>query len=568
MQKLTFFDVLAKEAQSFDLINQSIGAAIDERKTLSEFPIIPLYSCIRTMPDEVLAMAIPLMSKEQRQGLLDIDLWFKDDIDVTNFNRWINVYANCGSDRHIKEFVLGPEFALFFKSRFGIHTFDAEEPEYPDHDNYFLTDDNLLLIEYDEHYAYGDELKSLIRHLYFELGVEQAYALLFKIVSDSFMVWQEEELRFKKLRMADYGVVDYFDALEITSALHNIDQLKVYLKKKQKAVPQIDILSQMQSLDKYAIKAYEKDIDNLKEELSLIEDEKILAFLRFNFLRLANSTIEMDNALKMGPIALSAVGQKTAAILNLGYSYIKAEVCPDKERSLFEKYDFIDLYKAGSTLIKHVQRKQKKALTQAKLIGEKEEAFLGAHLNDFIDSSFDNPVKLFSGRYEKSVEITNYILWKKWEIKTNLLIALIPYILEFKKTFDELIADGKMMDSFYYNYTLEEVDFEALIISAFANFILNENAHRAGSKLGLTVDEFKKFISLIHDKKNNLIFDEKVITSLNSFFKTYGLDHIQDVLSYMQNILKEQLDGYDYEEMLFGDFKHVGGPLLFNFVKQ
>lgn len=53
-----------------------------------------------------------------------------------------------------------------------------------------------------------------------------------------------------------------------------------------------------------------------------------------------------------------------------------------------------------------------------------------------------------------------------------------------------------------------------------------------------------------------------------NFLKTYGLDHIPDALSYLQNILKEQLDGYDYEEMLFGDFKHVGGPLLFSFVKQ
>ena len=44
------------------------------------------------------------------------------------------------------EFTKSEEFALFLKARFNMWTFDVEDPLYPDHDNYFLTDDQMFLI--------------------------------------------------------------------------------------------------------------------------------------------------------------------------------------------------------------------------------------------------------------------------------------------------------------------------------------------------------------------------------------------------------------------------------------
>ena len=35
-------------------------------------------------------------------------------------------------------------FILFLKARFNIWTFDIEDPQYPDHDYYFLTEDNQI----------------------------------------------------------------------------------------------------------------------------------------------------------------------------------------------------------------------------------------------------------------------------------------------------------------------------------------------------------------------------------------------------------------------------------------
>ena len=39
---------------------------------------------------------------------------------------------------------------LYLKGKMSFWTFDLEEPEYPDHDNYFLTECNQLLFEFDD----------------------------------------------------------------------------------------------------------------------------------------------------------------------------------------------------------------------------------------------------------------------------------------------------------------------------------------------------------------------------------------------------------------------------------
>ena len=103
---------------------------------------------------------------------MDIDLW-KDELNVDQFTPWLTIYAACEDEMIQYEFT-SSEFILFFKGRFNVWTFDVEDPLYPDHDNY-LTDDSLLLIEYDEDFKQVEELKLLIKNLYTQEGVEAAY---------------------------------------------------------------------------------------------------------------------------------------------------------------------------------------------------------------------------------------------------------------------------------------------------------------------------------------------------------------------------------------------------------
>ena len=149
-------------------------------------------------------------------------------------------------------------------------------PQYPDHDRYFLTEDNQLLFEFDEDFDCTAEVKRIILDLYSqEGGVEKAYAILFKIVSENFLSMQEEEFRFKKERLRDIGFVDYYDALDLDAPFPNIEVLNNFIKKKAKVNAEISNFGKNQLLPKSSLVSFKEKIDPLEDELNdKIKDEK------------------------------------------------------------------------------------------------------------------------------------------------------------------------------------------------------------------------------------------------------------------------------------------------------
>ncbi len=204
---------IVQEAKSYDRL-EDIEKLVEGQTSLAVIPVQPLYVAITSAGSDQVAEVLPRMSKPQRQAMLDLDLWKKDEVDYNSFDFWIESYAKVKEPEIIEDFVSAEDFALYLRSRVNVYTFDVEDPEYPDHDFYFLTDDSLLLIEYGEDYPNPNELKYLIRHLYDKMGVEKAYAHLFKIVNDSHLELEEAQYQAKKERLKDYGFVDYFDAME------------------------------------------------------------------------------------------------------------------------------------------------------------------------------------------------------------------------------------------------------------------------------------------------------------------------------------------------------------------
>ena len=157
-----------------------IESLIEEGMDLSQVPVQPLYQAIKSLNTSEVSELLPRLSKEQRQAFLDLDLWFKDDLDVTEFGSWVAVYTCSKDEEIVQEFVQGNPFALYLKGVFNVWTFDVEDPIYPEHDHYFLTEDNLLLFEFHEDYEYINEVRDLVKKLYTELGVEKAMLIFLK----------------------------------------------------------------------------------------------------------------------------------------------------------------------------------------------------------------------------------------------------------------------------------------------------------------------------------------------------------------------------------------------------
>ncbi|MBC7712656.1 MAG: hypothetical protein H7177_04930 [Rhizobacter sp.] len=564
--------LLMKESDAYNHLDQ-IEKYVEGGVDLSVLPVQPVYLALRKLPLDKVAEYLPKFSKEQREVFMDIDLWQKDDIDVEHFTYWLQAYSMVESDEVKTDFVTSEQFLLFLKSRFNVWTFDAEDPNYPDHDNYFLTDDNMLLLEFDENFPYVDEARSLIRHLYYEWGVENAYTFLFKMVSDSFLILQEEQYQLRKERMRDYGFVDYMDALETENPFINIDFLNLFIKKKTPATGGIDEVAKNQNLHNSSLVAFKDHFKKVIDELLKVSDQKRADFLQFNFVRLINARLESQGSLKKGSIAMTRTGAQTKNLVLLGFNYIKGTdfLTDIPEEGIFTLFSFSDLYKIGNSLVKFNLKDLKKALTASEFDGDREK-FLGDYWNDFLDNSFDTPTKFHAPKDDSAKTIIEYEEYMMWTYKTKTLIQMLPFAKKFYETLSTLKDEGRLMDSYYLNYTVDDIDFEALLLSNFANYYLSSFNEKVvdstNAKLGLTVDEYRTFSQGIISSEGKFVLTPELFKKIQNFTETYGLNQVFDFNNYLQDLLKSQLEGYDLEGMTDEDYKHVGGPIILTIMRH
>ncbi|HAZ14167.1 MAG: hypothetical protein A2X86_02630 [Bdellovibrionales bacterium GWA2_49_15] len=562
------FQNLLHEAEALQGLEQ-IELLVESGAPLSHVPLQPLYMAMRQLTPEQVGPILPRLSSEQRQAFLDIDLWKRDELDIEQFEYWIHAYKACEEDEVRLEFIKSSEFALFMKARFNVWTFDVEEPEYPEHDNYFLTDDSLLLFEFDEDCEYVSEVRRFIIELYADLGMENAYCYLFKMVSEPMSSMQEDEYRIKKGRLLDFGLVDYYDALELDNTFSTVELMHGHLKMKRVAHGQIDPISATQGLYHAAVSPFARVTQEFQNELQRVQSDERLAFLQFNFIKLVNGQVALSDADKENNSGIAQVGQLVRQKLELGFSYLcyllenRPEILSlDAGESLFETFDLTDVYRVGLTLWRTNQRELNRHLLQYEF-NENNETFLGQYWNNFLDDVLSNPPKWYN--YEgPSIDVTNaqvYLLWVKW---SRVLQNLLPFIKSFHDSFTTLVESGRLNNSFYMNYEIADMDFEAIILSSLANHWLGVLHDQSSGKMGLTVDEYRKFLETALHPTGVLREKEKIMGHLQAFTKQFGLDIVPEIEDYLYILLKMQIEGNQVSTLKDADYRHVGGPIILN----
>jgi len=547
---------------------EDIEKLVESGTDLSVLPIQPLYIALQTTSIDQVAAILPKLSQDQRQALRDIDMWVKDELDSFNAFYWVNVISKCPSEDVKLEYVKSEDFLLSLKNKCTIQTFDAEDPHYPEGDNYFLTEDNQLLIEYPEDFELVNELKDFVKLIYTDLGPENAYAYLFKMIVDSYQIMEEECYSQKKERLRDLGFVDYFDALENDSTFLNQLQINSFIKSKKGLTGEIDAHSANQTLHSYSLRPYQSGMDDIKSSLEKISDLKRQQFLQFNFIRLVNSRMTLESALKKGSMAMSKVGLKSKQRLELGYDYLKSQF-PMNEESIFLRFDFFDLYKIGNSLIEISKRKLKKQLSSTPFESEEFSYFLGMYWNSFIENCFNEVSKYKFDGSSTALEIKDLNSYYLWNEAIETLVEALPFIHTFFKTIQKLKTDGHLNDQFYLNYEIDNIDFESILISSFINFVGGYYKNESAGKMGVTIGELKSFYHqffikngqeyLIKGEEDPILKEQTV-----NFIKQFGFDQVPRFENYLYQVMIEQLNGYEVDNMDQEDFKHIGGPVILN----
>lgn len=554
---------LLSEAQAYNQF-EDIERLVESGGSLANIPVQPLFIALRATSKDQVASVLPRLSAEQRQALLDVDLWKKDEIDPQAANWWLEAYALCTDPEVRAAFVRSDDFLLALKSQCVVATFDAEDPEYPDNDSYFLTEDNQLLIAYPENFPYAQELKALVADLYTDMGVENAYAHLIKMISESYLVMEEENYQQKIERLRDFGFVDYFQALEIDATFASVEQTREWVKKRAGQTGEVDPAMMNQTLHARALAPYHAGMERLKESLGGISDEARRAYLQFNFVRLVNARIAADDALKSGGVALGLAGARARQCLELGFSFAAQEI---GEAQVFQKLDFVDLYKVGHSLLQTVRKRLKKALAGTSFEMEEYQYFLGMSWNNFVEQSYEEPAKLKVDGSTPASEIRDLRAFGAWEENADTLIKALPFVSQIFKVITKLRLDNVLSDSFYLNYQVETIDFEAMMLSSFINFTLGHFERAEASKLGVRVEELKEFYRRFFIQRDGEMLlkgeDAEVLRLVKEFTERFGLAQVPRFDRWLLQVMVEQLNGYDIQNMADEEFKHVGGPVLF-----
>ena len=130
-----------------------------------------------------------------------------------------------------------------------------------------------------------------------------------------------------------------------------------------------------------------------------------------------------------------------------------------------------------------------------------------------------------------------------------------------------------MNDQFYLNYEVDNIDFEAIMISSFINFIGGHYLESSAGKMGVTISEMKDFYHKFFTKNGDEYLikgEEDPVLRENTllFIKKFGLEQIPSFDRYLYQIMLEQLNGYEIDGMTEEDFKHIGGPILLNYTSN
>jgi hypothetical protein len=381
---------------------------------------------------------------------------------------------------------------------------------------------------------------------------------------------QEKEFQSKKERLRDIGFIDYYEALELKSPFPNKNMLNNFIRRKVRVTGKIDEFCKNQILPKSSLIAFRDKIGLLEDELNKVTEEERSSFLQFNFLRLVNGTMELDDSLKQGSMALTRTGNRTKSLMMLGLDYLKVFI---KEESLswaegvnlFDVFDFIDLYRIGNSLIKLNQKKIKKALKETPF-DNGNESFLGQFLVENLNFSFDTPIMFREMKrgITKTTEVNSWEKFQEWNDIVCLICSLTPFISKFFNVYEKLKKSGTINSGYYLNYTVEDITFESILLSSYANYRLGFFENSEENKMGVTIDEYKTFIRDILDENLKLKETKDFEDSLHGFMKSFGLNQIVNFKDFFTLILAEEIEDADISSIKDIEFKHLGGPIILN----
>jgi hypothetical protein len=309
------------------------------KELVQSLPELDLYLTVKALQDRDAVDLVSLTTAEQFQYILDLDLWKKDQLDPEKISHWLGVLLECGEER-VLQFIRETDqevIAQMLKKLLFVTKMEGEITERMDRSPLFTLDQ-----QYGVAFTKPETRPVLQRFLeYLHLADPEGYPrLLESLVSELGSELEELAYRHRKGRMADHGIPDFEEALDIYRFVHP-DSLKAsHLEKSADAPQEGSVPSSGLTL------AFGQEGPFFSSVLSQVEDPSEQDRLGHEIAALYNKAVIAEPIDEFSLDEMKRVGERMFHYLNLGLEYTSQKEGP-RGLEILRSYPIQRIFQAG-----------------------------------------------------------------------------------------------------------------------------------------------------------------------------------------------------------------------------
>ena len=322
------------------------------------FPESDLYFLVHDIGPEDALPLLALASDKQWDHIVDLESWAKDRIEVNHLTRWMNLLMEANPQRFIRWFLnerlAFGEFYLFHTIEVRVREHDQDPSDFGE--GFFTLDQVyymrvLKMPPLTEGSAIGEEERQAFLMKLLQRLAEHDHPLFQSLLLEATHVipaeTEEEELRWRGVRLAEKGFVPFDEAVGIYQPV-----TRRQLDAQQPKFTPDPRGSETTLLPVPAYPLQEmKDDTHFSRALARIESGPILTHLQWEFANLCNRIIVADHKTVRGREQLRDIVTKACGYISMGLERLKGPEDPQPDpvqaAAVLTRYPLIQLFRLG-----------------------------------------------------------------------------------------------------------------------------------------------------------------------------------------------------------------------------
>ncbi len=339
----------------WELREKIIVLSPQAERLVKALPPQELFWTLKAISPEEAVTLLSMASADQIHFLFDLDCWKKDRLALDRVLAWLTLLFEATEDK-VAEWLRTVDFDFLVTIMKRL----IEVYKRPDDVDFMEARDWLPPYTLDDTYFISfklDKFEPLTRRLIeilLEIDPARYRDLMESVIWELPAEIEEMAYRWRKARLADWGVPDYFESLEIYAPLpptriRRIEPTYLPLPEEGEEIPPPAFLPAIQ-ID---------GVEFLNQALSHITDYRQIDRLKREFAWIINKVLMVDIGTIDDIKEAKKVFDKVAGYLNLGLEYLSARN-PKKAVEILENYFLEDIFRVAQNLIVELRKYARK----------------------------------------------------------------------------------------------------------------------------------------------------------------------------------------------------------------